>query len=90
MPRIGLLRIPHRAGRNVGSLAVPGAAWRRQGSGDALARLIAQIGARFNVQVSQKGGRDDGADRAAPLAGALLNTLFINHFQDMGARTISR
>jgi hypothetical protein len=48
----------------------------------ALVRLIAQIGARFNLQVSQK-----AAAMMVPLlgaaGGALVNTLFINHFQDM-------
>jgi hypothetical protein len=48
----------------------------------ALVRLIAQIGARFNVQVSQK-----AAAMMVPIVGAaggaLLNTLFISHFQDM-------
>ena len=48
----------------------------------ALVRLIAQIAARFNVVVSQK-----AAAMMVPVlgaaGGALLNTLFINHFQDM-------
>lgn len=48
----------------------------------AVIRLIAQIAARFNVQVSQK-----AAAMMVPVVGAaggaLVNTLFINHFQDM-------
>ena len=48
----------------------------------AVVRLIAQIAARFNVQVSQK-----AAAMMVPIVGAaggaLVNTLFINHFQDM-------
>jgi hypothetical protein len=48
----------------------------------ALVQLIAQIAARFNIQVSQK-----AAAMMVPVigaaGGALLNTLFINHFQDM-------
>ena len=48
----------------------------------ALVRLIAQIAAKFNVQVSQK-----AAAMMVPIlgaaGGALVNTLFINHFQDM-------
>jgi hypothetical protein len=48
----------------------------------ALVRLIAQVAARFNVQVSQK-----AAAMMVPIigaaGGALVNTLFINHFQDM-------
>ena len=48
----------------------------------ALVRLIGQIAARFNVHVSQK-----AAAMMVPLlgaaGGALINTLFINHFQDM-------
>lgn len=48
----------------------------------ALVRLIAQIAARFNVHVSQK-----AAAMMVPVigaaGGALVNTLFINHFQDM-------
>lgn len=48
----------------------------------ALVRLIGQIAARFNVQVSQK-----AAAMMVPIlgaaGGALVNTLFINHFQDM-------
>ena len=48
----------------------------------ALVRLIAQVAARFNVQVSQK-----AAAMMVPVigaaGGALVNTLFIQHFQDM-------
>ncbi len=48
----------------------------------ALVRLIAQIAVKFNVQVSQK-----AAAMMVPIigaaGGALLNTLFIHHFQDM-------
>jgi hypothetical protein len=47
-----------------------------------LARLIIQISERFSVQVSQK-----AAAQAIPAigaaGGALVNALFINHFQDM-------
>ncbi len=60
-------------------LATHGAA--REGA-PALVRLIAQIGARFNVHVTQK-----AAAMLVPVlgaaGGALINTLFINHFQDM-------
>ena len=53
-----------------------------QGSAPAIVRLIAMIAARFNVQVSQK-----AAAMMVPIVGAaggaLVNTLFINHFQDM-------
>ena len=45
-------------------------------------RLIAQIASRFGVQVSEK-----VAAQAVPVIGAaggsILNTLFIDHFQDM-------
>lgn len=48
----------------------------------ALVRLIAQIATRFNVHVSQK-----AAAMMVPVlgaaGGAMVNTLFINHFQDM-------
>ncbi|MES2742083.1 MAG: EcsC family protein [Pseudomonadota bacterium] len=48
----------------------------------ALVRLIAQIATKFNVQVSQK-----AAAMMVPVigaaGGALLNTLFMHHFQDM-------
>ena len=48
----------------------------------ALVRLIAQIAARFNVQVTQK-----AAAMMVPVigaaGGAIVNTLFIHHFQDM-------
>jgi hypothetical protein len=48
----------------------------------AIVRLIAKIAVKFNVQVSQK-----AAAMMVPIvgaaAGALVNTLFINHFQDM-------
>lgn len=51
-------------------------------SAPAIVRLIAMIAARFNVQVSQK-----AAAMMVPVVGAaggaLVNTLFINHFQDM-------
>ncbi|CUI08735.1 EcsC family protein [Massilia antarctica] len=51
-------------------------------SAPALVRLIAQIATRFNVHVSQK-----AAAMMVPIigaaGGALVNTLFINHFQDM-------
>ncbi len=48
----------------------------------ALVRLITQIGARFSIPVTQK-----AAAQAIPLigaaGGALINTLFIGHFQDV-------
>ena len=48
----------------------------------ALVRLIAQIAARFSIVVSEK-----AAAQAVPvvgaIGGALINTLFIDHFQDM-------
>ena len=48
----------------------------------ALVRLIAQIAQRFSIQVSEK-----AAAQAIPAigaaGGALINTLFIDHFQDM-------
>jgi hypothetical protein len=48
----------------------------------ALVRLIAQIAQRFSIQVSEK-----AAAQAIPAIGAaggvLINTLFIDHFQDM-------
>ncbi len=47
-----------------------------------IVRLIAQIASRFGVQVSEK-----AAAQAIPVIGAaggsILNTLFIDHFQDM-------
>jgi hypothetical protein len=53
-----------------------------KGSAPAIVRLIAMIAARFNVQVSQK-----AAAMMVPVVGAaggaIVNTLFINHFQDM-------
>ena len=49
----------------------------------ALVRLIAQVAARFSIVVSEK-----AAAQALPVVGAfggaLINTLFIDHFQDMG------
>ena len=49
----------------------------------ALVRLIIQIAERFSIQVSEK-----AAAQAIPAigaaGGALINTLFIDHFQDMG------
>ncbi len=49
----------------------------------AIVRLIAQIASRFSIVVSQK-----AAAQAVPVVGAvggaLINTLFIDHFQDMG------
>ena len=50
--------------------------------GPTLARLIAVIAARFEIQVTQK-----AAAQLVPviggIAGAAINTLFIDHFQDM-------
>lgn len=49
----------------------------------AIVRLIAQIAARFSLVVSEK-----AAAQAVPVVGAfggaIINTLFIDHFQDMG------
>ena len=49
----------------------------------AIVRLITQVAARFSIIVSEK-----AAVQAVPLVGALggaaINTLFIDHFQDMG------
>jgi len=49
----------------------------------ALLRLLAQIAARFSLVVSEK-----AAAQSLPLVGAcggaLINALFIDHFQDMG------
>jgi hypothetical protein len=51
-------------------------------SAPAIVRLVAMIAARFNVQVSQK-----AAAMMVPVVGAaggaVINTLFIRHFQDM-------
>jgi hypothetical protein len=53
-----------------------------QKSAPALVRLIVQIAERFSIQVSEK-----AAAQALPAigaaGGALINTLFIDHFQDM-------
>ena len=47
-----------------------------------LIRLIIKVGERFSIQVSEK-----AAAQAVPAigagGGALINTLFIDHFQDM-------
>ncbi|MFZ7127141.1 MAG: EcsC family protein [Desulfobacterales bacterium] len=52
-------------------------------SAPAIIRLIAQIASRFSIVVSEK-----AAAQALPVigafGGALINTLFIDHFQDMG------
>ncbi len=49
----------------------------------ALVRLIIKVAERFSIQVSEK-----AAFQAIPAigaaGGAIINTLFINHFQDMG------
>lgn len=49
----------------------------------AIVRLISQIASRFSIVVSEK-----AAAQAVPIVGALggavINTLFIDHFQDMG------
>jgi hypothetical protein len=49
----------------------------------ALVRLISQVASRFSVVVSEK-----AAAQAVPVVGAIggaaINTLFIDHFQDMG------
>lgn len=53
-----------------------------RGSSPALVRLVSQIGSRFGVAVSEK-----AAAQAIPVlgaaGGALVNTLFIDHFQGM-------
>jgi len=53
-----------------------------KGGAPALVRLIALIGARFGVVVSEK-----AAAQALPIlgaaGGALINTIFIGHYQDM-------
>ena len=49
----------------------------------AIVRLIALIASRFSIVVSEK-----AAAQAVPVlgafGGAVINTLFIDHFQDMG------
>jgi hypothetical protein len=54
-----------------------------QKSAPAIVKLIAQIASRFSIVVSEK-----AAAQAVPIVGAFggaaINTLFINHFQDMG------
>jgi hypothetical protein len=49
----------------------------------ALVRLISQVSSRFSIAVSEK-----AAAQAVPLVGAfggaVINTLFMDHFQDMG------
>lgn len=54
-----------------------------QKSAPAVVRLITQVAARFSIVVSQK-----AAAQAVPVVGALggaaINTLFIDHFQEMG------
>jgi hypothetical protein len=53
-----------------------------KGSAPALIRLVALIGARFGVVVSEK-----AAAQAVPIlgaaGGAVINTIFIGHYQDM-------
>lgn len=53
-----------------------------QSGAPALVRLIAQVAARFSIVVSEK-----AAAQAVPvvgaIGGAIINTLFIDHFQDM-------
>jgi hypothetical protein len=48
-----------------------------------LMRLIAQIAARFGVPVSEK-AMAQSLPIVGAAGGALINTLFINHFQDVG------
>jgi len=54
-----------------------------QSGAPAVVRLISQVAARFSIVVSEK-----AAAQAVPLVGAFggaaINTLFIDHFQDMG------
>ena len=49
----------------------------------ALVRLVTQVAARFSIVVSEQ-----AAVQAVPLVGAFggaaINTLFMDHFQDMG------
>jgi len=49
----------------------------------AIVRLISQVATRFSIVVSEK-----AAAQAVPVVGALggaaINSLFIDHFQDMG------
>ncbi|MDO9264504.1 MAG: EcsC family protein, partial [Desulfosalsimonadaceae bacterium] len=49
----------------------------------AIVRLISQIASRFSIAVSEK-----AAAQAVPVVGAFggaaINSLFIDHFQDMG------
>jgi len=51
-------------------------------SAPALVRLITQVASRFSITVSEK-----AAAQAIPVigavGGALINTLFMSHFQDM-------
>ena len=53
-----------------------------KGGGPALVRLISLIAARFGIVVSEK-----AAAQAVPIlgaaGGALVNTIFIGHYQDM-------
>ncbi len=53
-----------------------------KGSAPALVRLVALIGSRFGVVVSEK-----AAAQAIPVlgaaGGALINTIFIGHYQEM-------
>lgn len=62
----------HMAGKGLSQKGAP-----------AIVRLIAQIASRFSIVVSEK-----AAAQAVPVVGAfggaLINTLFIDHFQDMG------
>ncbi|MDE2400723.1 MAG: EcsC family protein [Burkholderiales bacterium] len=54
-----------------------------KGGAPALARVIAEVATRFSINVSEK-----AAAQAIPvvgaLGGAMINTLFIDHFQAMG------
>ena len=54
-----------------------------QQGGPAIVRLISQLSSRFSIVVSEK-----AAAQAVPLVGALggatINSLFMDHFQDMG------
>lgn len=53
-----------------------------KGGGPAIVRLITMVASRFSINVSQK-----AAAQAVPVVGAvggaIINTLFIDHFQDM-------
>lgn len=67
--------------RTVSEAARYAAAGSAREGAPALVRLVTQIGARFSIPVTEK-----AAAQAVPIigaaGGALINTLFIDHFQD--------